>query len=82
MDDARIKCHEASQFYKFMPNLVALFSGPVNGAVTKTNKVVQKNSLYQKTLNLLRNLDTAKRKQPRTNLRSSSTSSNKIDKIS
>ncbi len=60
-----------------MPNLEALFSGPVNGAVTKTNKVVQKNSLYQKTLNLLCNLDTAKRKQPRTNLRSSSTSSKK-----
>ncbi len=59
-----------------MPILEALFSGPVNGLVM-IYKVVEKNALYQKTLNLLYNLDMAKKKQPRTDLRSSSTSSKK-----
>ncbi len=78
----RIMCHEAPQFYKFMPILEAPFSGPVNNAVMKIYEVEEKNALYQKTLNLACNLDLAKKKQPQNDLRSSSISSKKIDKIS
>ncbi len=60
-----------------MPILEALFSGPVNGVVMKMYEVVEKNALYQKKLKLLYNLDMAKKKQPRTDLRSSKTSSKK-----
>ncbi len=44
-------------------------------------KVVDTNALYQKTLNLLCNLDMAQNKQPRIDLKSSSTSSTLINHI-
>ncbi len=53
-----------------MPILEARFSDPVNGLGIKIYKVVGNIALYQKTLNLLRNLDMAKKNQPRTDLRS------------
>ncbi len=60
-----------------MPILEALFSDPVNNVVMKIYRVIGKNALYQKTLNLLYNLDMAKKKQPRTDLRPSLTNSKK-----
>ncbi len=60
-----------------MPIFEALFSGPVNGLVIKIYEVEVKNALYQKALNLLCNLDLAKKKPPQTELRSSPTSSMK-----
>ncbi len=54
-----------------MPILEALFSDPVNNVVMKIYRVIEK------ALNLLCNLDMAKKKQPRTDLRSTLTSSKK-----
>ncbi len=60
-----------------MPILEASVSGPVNGVVMKIYEVIEKNALYQKAQNLLRIPDFAKKKQPQTDLRASSTCSKK-----
>ncbi len=60
-----------------MPILEASVSGPGNSVVMEIYEVVEKNAIYQKALNLLRMLDFAKKKQPRTDLRASSTCSKK-----
>ncbi len=73
----RIKCREAPQFLKFMPTLGALFSVPVYSVVLKIYRTIENNVFYQKTPNVLCNHGFPRKKQPQTDLRSSSTSSKK-----